>query len=134
LADKLYLLEVERETNPAVAAILETKRSKGDERDLAAAIDKHARMERGRRGNGNGIGGAGRGARGRDRFQYSAGRPPFTNPPPTSFPVYLPTPPAPVASGSGYGPRTNMPILGNCYDCNEPGHRRGNPICKNKKM
>jgi hypothetical protein len=30
LADRLYLLEVERETNPTVAAFIEAKRSKGD--------------------------------------------------------------------------------------------------------
>jgi hypothetical protein len=40
LADRLYLLKVERETNPTVAAFVEAKRSKGDERDLAAAVDK----------------------------------------------------------------------------------------------
>jgi hypothetical protein len=44
LADRLNLLEVERETNPTVAAFVEAKRSKGDERDLAAAIDKYAKM------------------------------------------------------------------------------------------
>jgi hypothetical protein len=31
LADRLYLLEVERETNPTVAAFVEVKRSKGQE-------------------------------------------------------------------------------------------------------
>jgi hypothetical protein len=39
LANRLYLLEVERETNPTVAVLVEAKRSKGDERDLAAAVD-----------------------------------------------------------------------------------------------
>jgi hypothetical protein len=46
LADRLYLLEVERETNPTVAAFVEAKRSKGDKRDLAAAVDKYAKMKK----------------------------------------------------------------------------------------
>jgi hypothetical protein len=46
LADRLYLLEVERETNPTVAAFLEAKQSKGDERDLAAAVDKYAKIKK----------------------------------------------------------------------------------------
>jgi hypothetical protein len=46
LADRLYLLEVERETNPTVAAFVEAKRSKGDERDLAAAVDKYAKLKK----------------------------------------------------------------------------------------
>jgi hypothetical protein len=46
LADRLYLLEVERETNPTVAAFVEAKRSKGDERDLATAVDKYTKMKK----------------------------------------------------------------------------------------
>jgi hypothetical protein len=46
LADRFYLLEVEREINPTVAAFVEAKRSKGDERDLAAAVNKYAKMKK----------------------------------------------------------------------------------------
>jgi hypothetical protein len=63
LADRLYLLEVERETNPTVAALVETKRLKGDERDLAAAIDKFAKMKKSEK-NTNNAGGGGSSARG----------------------------------------------------------------------
>jgi hypothetical protein len=70
LADRLYLLEVERETNPTVAALVETKRSKGDKRDLAAAIDKFAKMKKsGRRTTtlGGGFGSSARGGLQRNR-------------------------------------------------------------------
>jgi hypothetical protein len=40
------LLEVERETNPTVAAFVEAMRSKGDERDLTAAVDKYTKMKK----------------------------------------------------------------------------------------
>jgi hypothetical protein len=46
LADRLYLLEVERETNPTVAAFVEAKRSKGYERDLTTAVDKYTKMKK----------------------------------------------------------------------------------------
>jgi hypothetical protein len=61
LADRLYLLEVERETNPTVAAFVETKRSKGDERDLAAAINKFAKMKNSEKNNNAGAGNFARG-------------------------------------------------------------------------
>jgi hypothetical protein len=63
LADRLYLLEVERETNPTVAAFVEAKRSKGDERDLAAAVDKYAKMKNSEKQAGT-TGGGGDSARG----------------------------------------------------------------------
>jgi hypothetical protein len=56
LADRLYLLEVERETNPIVAAFVEAKRSKGDERDLAAAVDKYAKMKKSEKQTSTGAG------------------------------------------------------------------------------
>jgi hypothetical protein len=58
LADRLYLLEVERETNPTVAAFVEAKRSKGDERDLAVAVDKYAKMKNSEKSSSNAGGGA----------------------------------------------------------------------------
>jgi hypothetical protein len=103
LADRLYLLEVERETNPTVAAFVEAKRSKGDKRDLAAAVDKYTKMAPGPEEG-------------------------TTRPQDRPFPVYLPTPTAP--STSGY--QKQAPRPGVCFDCLEPGHRRGEAICKKK--
>jgi hypothetical protein len=58
LAGRLYLLEVERETNPTVAAFVEAKRSKGDKRDLAAAVDKYTKMKQSEKASSAGAGGA----------------------------------------------------------------------------
>jgi hypothetical protein len=126
LADRLYLLEVERETNPTMAAFVETKRSKGDERDLAAAIDKFAKMKKTEKNNS--AGGASNSARrGRDRRGYNGVRTPGATP----FPVYLPTPATPSTS-TGFVQR-QAPRPGVCFNCLEPGHRRGDAACKNKK-
>jgi hypothetical protein len=72
LADRLYLLEVERETKPTVAAFVEAKRSKGDERDLAAAVDKYTKMKKWEKSTSN-AGGSGASARGgpRNRAGYN---------------------------------------------------------------
>jgi hypothetical protein len=125
LAKRLYLLKVERETNPTVAAFVEAKRSKGDERDLEAAVNKYAKMKKSEKNNN--AGGAGSSARGglqRDRRGYHGDR----TPGPAPFPVYLPTPSAP--STSGY--QRQAPRPGVCFDCLEPGHRRGDAACKKK--
>jgi hypothetical protein len=122
LADRLYLLEVERETNPTVAAFVEAKRSKGDERDLAAAVDKYAKMKKSEKQAGTtGGGDSARGAR--NRAGYNA-RPA----PAPVFPVCLPTPTAPAAGGY----QRAAPRPGVCFDCLEPGHRRGDASCKKK--
>jgi hypothetical protein len=63
LADRLYLLEVERETNPTVAAFVEAKRSKGDKRDLAAAVDKYTKMKKSEKASSS-VGAGGASARG----------------------------------------------------------------------
>jgi hypothetical protein len=124
LADRLYLLEVERETNPTVAAFVEAKRSKGNERDLAAAVDKYAKMKKSEKQQA-GTSGGGDSARGaRNRNGYNA-RP---TPAPASFPVYLPTPTAPAAGGY----QQAVPRPGVCFDRLEPGHRRGDASCKKK--
>jgi hypothetical protein len=123
LADRLYLLEVERETNPTVAAFVEAKRSKGDERDLAAAVDKYAKMKNSEKSSSN----AGGGASARGGPQKPAGYNTVRTPAP-SFPVYLPTPSAP----STLGYQRQSPRPGTCFDCLEPGHRRGDAICKKK--
>jgi hypothetical protein len=126
LADRLYLLEVERETNPTVAAFVETKRSKGDERDLAAAINKFAKMKKTEKNNNTG--GAGNSARGVcDRRGYNGVGTPGAAP----FPVYLPTPATPSTS-TGFVQR-QLPRPGVCFNCLEPGHMRGDAACKNKK-
>jgi hypothetical protein len=64
LADRLYLLEVERETNPTVAAFVEAKRSKGDKRDLAAAVDKYTKMKKSEKQASSTAGAGGASARG----------------------------------------------------------------------
>jgi hypothetical protein len=125
LADRLYLLEVERETNPTVAAFVEAKRSKGDERDLAAAVDKYAKMKKSEKASS--IAGAGGGSA-RGGPQNPEGDNAFRAPAP-AFPVYLPTPTA-TPSTSGY--QRQAPRPGVCIDCLEPGHRRGEAICKKK--
>jgi hypothetical protein len=123
LADRLYLLEVERETNPTVAAFVEAKRSKGDERDLAADVDKYAKLKKSEKQHA-GASGGGDSARGaRNRNGYNA-RP---APAPSSFPVYLPTP---TAAPAGY--QQAAPRPGVCFNCLEPGHRRGDSSCKKK--
>jgi hypothetical protein len=121
LADRLYLLEVERETNPTVAAFVEAKRSKGDERDLAAAVDKYAKMKKSEKASGAGAGGASARGAPRTRGGYNAA-------PRPAFPVYLPTSTAPYTSGY----QRQAPRPGVCFDCLEPGHRRGDAICKKK--
>jgi hypothetical protein len=123
LADRLYLLEVKRETNPTVAAFVEAKRSKGDERDLAAAVDKYAKMKKSEKQQASGTtGGVGDSARGAsNRAGYNA----QVRPAP-AFPVYLPTPTA----GPSTGYQRAAPRPGVCFDCLEPGHRRGDPSCK----
>jgi hypothetical protein len=123
LADRLYLLEVERETNPTVAAFVEAKRSKGDERDLAAAVDKYAKMKKSEKQQAYGTtGGGGESARGaRNRAGYNAVRPA------PAFPVYLPTLTAPATGYQRAAPRPGV-----CFDCLEPGHRRGDASCKKK--
>jgi hypothetical protein len=119
LADRLYLLEVERETNPTVAAFVEAKRLKGDERDLAAAVDKYAKMKKSEKASSTGAGGdSARGAHRTRRGYNAAPRP--------AFPLYLPTPTAP--STSGY--QRQAPRPGVCFDCLEPGHRRKEAACK----
>jgi hypothetical protein len=124
LANRLYLLEVERETNPTVAAFVEAKRSKGNERDLTAAVDKYTKMKKLEKASSS-VGG-GTSARGgpRNRAGYNTVR----TPAPASFPVYLPTPAAP--STSGY--QRQAPRPGACFDCLETGHRKGDAICKKK--
>jgi hypothetical protein len=64
-------MEVEQETSPTVAAFVETKRLKGDKWDLAATIDKFAKMKKSEKNNN--AGGAGNSARGgqRDRRGYN---------------------------------------------------------------
>jgi hypothetical protein len=95
LANRLYLLEVERETNPTVAAFVEAKRSKGDERDLAAAVDKYAKMKKSEKVSST-AGAGGASARGgpQNRAVYNTVRTPAR-----AFPVYLPTPTVPSTSG-----------------------------------
>jgi hypothetical protein len=123
LADRLYLLEIERETNPTVAAFVEAKRSKGDERDLAAAVDKYAKMKKWEKQAFSTTGGGGESARvARNRAGYNAVRAPTP-----AFPVYLLTPTAPA---TGY--QRSAPRPGVCFDCLEPGHRRGDAFCKKK--
>jgi hypothetical protein len=124
LADRLYLLEVERETNPTVAAFVEAKRSKGDKRDLAAAVDKYAKMKKSEKASSTtGAGGASAWGGPLNRAGYNKVRTPAP-----AFPMYLPTPTAP--STSGY--QRQAPRPGACFDCLEPGHRRGDAICKKK--
>jgi hypothetical protein len=125
LANRLYLLEVERETNPTVAAFVEAKRSKGDERDLAAAVDKYLKMKKSEKASSN-AGAGGASARGgpRNRVGYNTVRAPAP-----AFPVYLPTPTA-TPSTSGY--QRQAPRPGVCFDCLEPSYRRGKAICKKK--
>jgi hypothetical protein len=114
LDDRLYLLEVKRETNPTVAAFVEAKRSKGDERDLAAAVDKYTKMKKSEKQAGTtGGGDSARGAR--NRAGYNA------RPAAQAFPVYLTTPTATAAGGF----QQAAPRPGVCFDCLEPGHRRG---------
>jgi hypothetical protein len=122
LAERLYLLEFEREKNPTVAAFVEAKSSKGDERDLAAAVDKYTKMKKSEKASSS-VGAGGASARGapRTRGGYNAA-------PRPAFPVYLPTPTA--SSASGY--QRQAPRPGVCFDCLEPGHRRGEAICKKK--
>jgi hypothetical protein len=124
LANRLYLLEVKRETNPTVAAFVEAKRSKGDKRDLAAAVDKYTKMKMSEKTSSN-VGGC-TSARGgpRNWAGYNTVRTPL----PASFPVYLPRPATP--STSGYQRQAARP--GACLDCLETGHRRGDAICKKK--
>jgi hypothetical protein len=125
LADRLYLLEVERETNPTVAAFVEAKRSKEDKRDLAAAVDKYAKMMKSEKASSiAGAGGASARGGPRNRVGYNAVRAPAP-----AFPVYLPTPTA-TPSTSGY--QRQAPRPGLCFDCLEPGHCRGVAICKKK--
>jgi hypothetical protein len=101
LADRLYLSEVERETNPTVSAFVEAKRSKGDKRDLAAAVDKYAKLKKSEKQQA-GPSGGGDSARGaRNRNGYYA-RP---APAPSSFPVYLPTQTAPAGGYQRAAPR-----------------------------
>jgi hypothetical protein len=123
LANRLYLLEVERETNPTVAAFVEAKRSKGDERDLAAAVDKYAKMKKLEK-QASSTGAGGESARGAHRTRGGG----YNAAPRPAFPVYLPTPTAP--STSGY--QRQAPRPGVCFDCLEPGHRRGEAACKKK--
>jgi hypothetical protein len=96
LADRLYLLEVERETNPTVAAFLEAKRSKGDERDLAASVDKYTKIKKSEKQASSTAGAGGASTRGgpRNRAGYNTVRTPAP-----AFPVYLPTPTAPSTLG-----------------------------------
>jgi hypothetical protein len=124
LANRLYLLEVERETNPTVAAFVEAKRSKGDERDLAVAVDKYAKMKKSEKAS-SAAGAGGESARGgpRNRVGYNAA------PRTPAFPVYLPTP---TATPSMLGYQRQAPRPGVCFNCLEPGHRRGEAICKKK--
>jgi hypothetical protein len=125
LADRLYLLEVERETNPTVAAFVEAKRLKGDEMDLAAAVDKYTKMKKSEKASSS-VGGGSASARGGpwNRAGCNMGRTPAL-----AFPVHLPTPAMP--STSGYQQR-QAPRPGACFDCLETGHRRGDAICKKK--
>jgi hypothetical protein len=122
LADRLYLLEVERETNPTVAAFVEAKRSKGDERDLAAAVDKYAKLKKSEKQQGaSGGRDSARGAGNRNGYNAKPA------PAPSSFPVYLPTPTDPAGGYQRAAPRPGV-----CFDCLEPGHRRGDASCKKK--
>jgi hypothetical protein len=43
LFNPLDLLKIERETNPTIAAYVEAKRSKGDQKDVDMAVEKYAR-------------------------------------------------------------------------------------------
>jgi hypothetical protein len=106
-----------------VAAFVEAKRSKGDHRDLAAAVDKYTKMKKTEKNTSNAETGAS--ARGdvRNRTGYNTVRTPTA-----PFPVYLSTQSAP--STSGFQRQARRP--GACFDCLEPGHRRGDAICKNK--
>jgi hypothetical protein len=123
LADRLYLLEVERETNPTVAAFVESKRLKGDERDLAATVDKYTKMKKLEK-QASSTTGASASARGaRNRTGYNTVRAPAP-----AFPVYLPTPTGPFTFG--YQRQALRP--GVCFDCLEPDHRRGDAACKKK--
>jgi hypothetical protein len=47
LFNKLDLLKIKRETNPTIAAYVEAKRSKGDQRVLDAVVEKFARLSKG---------------------------------------------------------------------------------------
>jgi hypothetical protein len=125
LADRLYLLEVERDTDPTMAAFVEAKRSKGDERNLAATVDKYAKMKKSEKNGSNA--GAGSSARrgARNRAGYNTVRTPTVAP----FPVYLPTPSGPSTSGAY---QRQAPRPGACFNCLEPGHRRRDAICKKK--
>jgi hypothetical protein len=130
LFGRLDLLQIECETNATIAGFVETKRSKGGERDLNAAIEKFAKLERARQppGQRGRSGGQGGGAGGRDRRAYKPFVPAAAPPP---FPVYLPPPSS--QSGYGYGQRGPPPPRGACFDCLELGHRKGDAICKGKK-
>jgi hypothetical protein len=123
LADRLYLLEVERETNPTVVAFVEANRSKGDEKDLAASVDKYTKMKKSEKASSTAGASASATGAPRNRAGYNGVRAPAP-----AFPVYLPTPTAP--SSSGY--QRQAPRPGVCFDCLEPGHRRGDAICKKK--
>jgi hypothetical protein len=100
---------------------VEAKRSKGDERDLAAAVDKYAKMKKLEKASSTGAGGeSARGAHRTRGGHNVAPRP--------AFPVYLLTPTDP--STSGY--QRQAPRPGVCFNCLEPGHRREEAICKKK--
>jgi hypothetical protein len=123
LADRLYLLVVQRETNPTVAAFVEAKRLKGGERDLAAVVDKYTKLKKSEKASSN-VGG---GSSARGGPQNRAGNNTVRTHA-LSFPVYMPTPATP--STSGY--QRQAPRPGACFDCLETGHRRGDAICKKK--
>jgi hypothetical protein len=104
-----------------VAAFVEAKRSKGDERDLAAAVDKYAKLKKSEKQHPSGGGDSTRVARNRNGYNARPA------PAPSSFPVYLPTL---TAAPAGY--QRAAPRPGFCFDCLEPGHRRGDSSCKKK--
>jgi hypothetical protein len=104
---------------------VEAKRSKGDERDLAAAVDKFAKMKKSEKASRiAGAGGASARGGPQNRVGYNVVRAPAP-----AFPMYLPTPTA-TPSMSGY--QRQAPRPGVCFDCLKPVHRRGEVICKKK--
>jgi hypothetical protein len=139
LFNRLDLLKIERKTNLTIAAYVQAKRSKGDQRVLNAAVEKFARLSKGP-GNTGGSGGGACGSGGsgeqnrQNRRNYNDRRPSFapSHPPPSQFPVYLPPP-----RWTGYGgPRFRTSVCAppcTCFDCRAQGHHKGDASCKGKK-
>jgi hypothetical protein len=131
LNDRVRVLSVERETNPTVAAMVENRQMTGLARNIAMAVEKYDKPKKFNNNNSNNSGGGYRSA-----YNRRVGRagPPvgYPNPPPPPPPASFQAPSFGGGSGYGGGFTRPPPNNGNCYACDEPGHRRGDPRCKKK--